>query len=508
MYHFDDDIQVTADLEVSESPEEYDATAQPKVLIVGAGIGGLFLGHLLHKGGVPFEIFERAKEVKPLGSAISLGSTVSTLFKQLDILHDFVQLGKFNYGWTGYVDDKPSYVLDTSSIGPMCDAKEYIVPRPDFHELLLRQVPKERIHMNKKVLNFVQNDLGTTIRCHDGTSYQGDIIVGADGTYSAVRQHLFKALKEKNQLPKSDDVPLPFDTVCLLGQTKVLSPEEFPEMKLPHSHFRTVIGEHDYLVAVFTTKSDTFCWMVVQYLNNNALKGNGGFQNSEWGPEAAESMCKDVHHLKIPYGKDENMTMGDLIDLTPKHLISKVMLEEIVFETWYGGRTVLLGDACHKLSPNAGQGAVAAIHDAVTLANWICSLETKTSADFERIFAEYQAERRPFAVHAYNASKTLKKAGARDIAGALIKFVYRHMPDWLMRTILKKSVLIRPQVAFLPLVEDKGTVPCIPQPSFVKTLPIFQERIEKQKAEAAAKAKDESNKTEVAAVENKDVVTL
>ncbi|KAG0342670.1 hypothetical protein BG004_005621, partial [Podila humilis] len=330
MYDSDDDIQDKADFEVSVSPPEdsanYEATAKPKtpltaedwayiqkpkVLIVGAGVGGLFLGHLLHKGGVPFEIFERAKEVKPLGSAISLGSTVSTLFKQLDILDDFVQLGKFNYGWTGYVGDKPSYVLDTSPIGPMCGAKEYIVPRPDFYDLLLRQVPKERIHLNKKVLNFLQNDLGTMIRCNDGTAYHGDILVGADGAYSAVRQHLFHVLRGKGQLPKTDDVPLPFDTVCLLGQTKVLSPEEFPELKLPHSHFRTVIGENDYLAALFTTKGDTLCWMVVQYLNNDTAKGNDSFRNSEWGPEAAESMCKEVRHLKVPYGKDENMTMGD-----------------------------------------------------------------------------------------------------------------------------------------------------------------------------------------------------
>lgn len=38
------------------------------------------------------------------------------------------------------------------------------------------------------------------------------------------------------------------------------------------------------------------------------------------------------------------MALGDLMDLTPKELMSKVMLEEKVFETWYSGRTVLLGD--------------------------------------------------------------------------------------------------------------------------------------------------------------------
>ncbi|KAG0334889.1 hypothetical protein BG004_000233 [Podila humilis] len=231
MFHSDNDIQVKTDIDVPESPKDsrkYAATAKPKpplteqekadmkkpkVLIVGAGIGGLFLGQLLHKGGVPFEIFERAKEVKPLGSALSLGATVTTFFKQLGIFDEFVNLGKFNYGWTSYFGDRPSSSIDTSSAATMAGANEYIVPRPEFYDLLLRQIPKENIHMNKKVLSFLQNDLGTMIRCNDGTSYHGDILVGADGAYSAVRQHLFTVLREKNQLPKSDDVPLPFDTV-------------------------------------------------------------------------------------------------------------------------------------------------------------------------------------------------------------------------------------------------------------------------------------------------------
>lgn len=47
--------------------EERANRKKPKVLIVGAGIGGLMLAILLKKGGIPFLIFERAKEVKPLG---------------------------------------------------------------------------------------------------------------------------------------------------------------------------------------------------------------------------------------------------------------------------------------------------------------------------------------------------------------------------------------------------------------------------------------------------------
>ncbi|KAG0331370.1 hypothetical protein BG004_001697 [Podila humilis] len=455
---------------------------KPKVLIVGAGIGGLMLGQLLHKGGVSFEIFERAKEIKPLGSAMSLGANVATLFKQLGIYEEFVNIGKTNIGWTGYYKDKPLYTADLSARLELCGAEEYIVARPELYDLLTRQIPKEKIHLNKKVVDFVETDLEITINCTDGTSYHGDILVGADGAYSSVRKHLFKVLKERNELPASDDEPLPFDNVCLVGQTDVLDPEEFPELKLPHSQFRTGIRENNFLTYVFTTKHDTICWSVVQYLDSGISKDRDSLHNIEWGPDAAEAMCNQVRHFKVPCGKEDNMALGELIDRTPKNLISKVMLEEKVFETWYGGRTVLIADACHKLNPAGGAGAISAIHGAVALANWICSLETKTVAEFERIFEEYREERLPDVLHAASTSSALKKGGAEGFIGTCIRLMYRLMPGWLWKNVLIKAAQARPQAAFLPLEKDTGTVPRVAQPSLEKTLPIFQERMERQKA--------------------------
>lgn len=86
-------------------------------------------------------------------------------------------------------------------------------------------------------------------------------------------------------------------------------------------------------------------WMVVQFLDKESGKKNDSFRNSEWGPEAAEFMSREVRDYRIPGGKEgKTRTLGDLFDRTPKNLMSKVMLEEKVFSTWYSGRVVLLGD--------------------------------------------------------------------------------------------------------------------------------------------------------------------
>ncbi|KAF9377430.1 hypothetical protein CPB97_010207 [Podila verticillata] len=441
-------IQVAAEPPVAEvytstakpraplTDKEWANMDKPKVLIVGAGIGGLFLGNLLHKAEIPFLIFDRAHEVKNLGSVMSLGSSVSTLFEQLGMLEDLKKIGKPNIGLEVFNDDRtPTFYLDFSKRPRYCGAEEYLVSRPDLYDLFLRQVPKENIHMGKKVLNFEQNDLGVMIRCNDNTSYHGDILVGADGAYSAVRQHLYKVLKGKKLLPSVDEGDLPFDCICLVGQTEVLDPEDFPDMKLPHSKFNSVLGDEA--------------------------------REFSWGPEAAEAMCKKIRHFRCPGGKDGNLTLGDLIDKTPKHLISKVMLEE-------------------KLNPSGGAGALTAIHDTVTLANWIATLHKPKLEDIEAIFAEYQDERLPVAREAVATTKFFKSIGGKSIAASLSKSLFRNMPRWLLRLVLIKMVAARPQVSFLPLVEDKGSKKPIYQPSLEKTLAIHKARAAKKQTETGS----------------------
>jgi len=62
------------------------------------------------------------------------------------------------------------------------------------------------------------------------------------------------------------------------------------------------------------------------------------------GLEAAQTMVAQVRDFPVVSGGDKKLSLGDLIDWTPKEFMSKVMLEEKVFETWYDCRTVLIGD--------------------------------------------------------------------------------------------------------------------------------------------------------------------
>src|SRR5690606_18565352 len=74
-----DKSKIDIQIENQESPRSL------KVLIAGAGIGGLMLGLLLERGGVDYQIFEKSSSLKPLGSAMVLNPQVLPLFEQLGL---------------------------------------------------------------------------------------------------------------------------------------------------------------------------------------------------------------------------------------------------------------------------------------------------------------------------------------------------------------------------------------------------------------------------------------
>lgn len=77
------------------TPEEREEMKKPEVMIVGAGIGGVTLALLLHKAKIPFTLFDRAKQVKPLGRwqhimCLSAYFSVLKCLKPLTLFYFFV----------------------------------------------------------------------------------------------------------------------------------------------------------------------------------------------------------------------------------------------------------------------------------------------------------------------------------------------------------------------------------------------------------------------------------
>ncbi|KAF9314432.1 hypothetical protein BG006_003939, partial [Podila minutissima] len=280
-----------------------------------------------------------------------------------------------------------------------------VFPRPELYDLLLSKVPKEKILFGKKVMSILQNKEGAMIRCSDNTSYHGDIIVGADGAYSGVRQSLYKQLSDENKLPVSDAEQMAVNFSMLVGTTDSLEPEKYPLNPDSSSTFSFMIGDkgNPYTWSTFSVHGNKICWGVQVQLSPRAAEDES-FRNSEWGPEANEAIIKDVYNFNTPHGK-----LGEFIDQTPKDRISRVFLEDKLFSTWHHRRTVLIGDACHKLLPSAGQGAVTAMQDAVVLANCIYEMASANIENVEAALADFRLQRYEHVKIQYEKSKANAK---------------------------------------------------------------------------------------------------
>jgi len=81
------------------------------------------------------------------------------------------------------------------------------------------------------------------IRCADGTTYHGDIVVGADGAYSAIRKSLYTQLQDRDLLPRSDAKELNKGYVCLVGTTTSLDSVKFPQVMNERSDGHHIIGD-------------------------------------------------------------------------------------------------------------------------------------------------------------------------------------------------------------------------------------------------------------------------
>ncbi|KAF9922479.1 hypothetical protein FBU30_007368 [Linnemannia zychae] len=450
---------------------------RPKVLIVGAGIAGLTLGMLLNKTDIPFEIYERAPEVKPLGSAMYFNAATANIFRQCGIYEEFVSMGKQVFSMQLCNENREvNFSMSFEGQDKDFGANGYIVSRPKVYDLILRQIPKERIHFGMKVLSMDQGGNGVVLRFSNGTEAEGDILVGADGAYSAVRQSLYTQLKKKKQLPASDALPLPFSTVCVVGQTRPLTAEEFPDIAQEQCQYRKVTSSvSNYSWSTFTTAQDTVCWSSILYLNEATSKEHDSFRNSEWGPEAAAAMCEEIKDFPIVSGGDQKLTLEYLIERTPKNLISKVMLEEKVFKTWSSGRTVLIGDACHKFSPSGGVGATNAVHDAIVLANRINGLPFHPIIEeIEAAFNEYKTERIDWVMTGFNSSRFLRTMSGQNLSAKVLQQIVKYLPASFKR---KGEFGHRPQAAFLPLFNDTGRYPATYQPSLHVKAPQEEEEV-------------------------------
>ncbi|KAG0039945.1 hypothetical protein BGZ82_006058 [Podila clonocystis] len=406
--------------ETQASPKPKPVLAPPVVLIAGAGIGGLTAALICERANINYMVFERAAKVKPLDlKKISLSGKNLDMFKE-----NMKHIG----------------AIDGTAYRDVTGYDSLFMARSDLYALLLSKIPSENIHMGKKIMSIQQNAEGVMIRCSDNTHHHGDILVGADGAYSAVRQSLYRQLDQQGLLPAEDKGDTPLAYLCMVGTTRPLDPEKYTALKESHCDFATVLGKDKPHSAgdVRDTR----------------------FNNSEWGPEANKSMIDEICEFPITHGG----VLRDLIDATDSDLISKVYIEEKLYQTWNHGRTALIGDAAHKMNPSGGQGAVGAMQDAVILMNCIYDIEDVTHENIKAALADYKAQRFEHALFQVDLGKTFAKIMfGQTWSERLMRTIVYNLPKWAQYKNHMKMAAYRPLITFLPPVPNNTSLKLLPQ---------------------------------------------
>ncbi|KAG0093524.1 hypothetical protein BGZ93_009963 [Podila epicladia] len=412
------------------------------VVIVGAGIAGLMTAALLEKANISYQVLEKAKELKPLGSTMSIGPQVLTIFEQLGLYPELLAVtkpaGRINFKRE---DMSPIGTFHTRSPGVdirgRYGAENRSISRPDLVNLLLTLIPTGKVQYNKQVLSTKQDGNKVVIQCSDNSLHVGSILVGADGAYSSVRQNIYQELEHAGTLPKADATPMGCDFDCLVGVTLPLDPTLFPVCNDQFSDFEIILSDDAHYSWWFMPISNNRVgWMVTRDIRKQRLDRKRSYHSSEWGPEAALEMCNKVRHFPTPY----RGTIGDMIDQTPQELISKVALED-------------------KMLPFGGQGANMAILSALELVNLLYDIDEDSQEEISQVFEKYYEARHSAGVAGVDASHQMgflmhRKGVLADVS----RYVFLNwIPNWAIQLGTDKMNEYRKQISFLPYVEVKGT---------------------------------------------------
>eukprot|EP00599_Poterioochromonas_sp_BG-1_P011385 CAMPEP_0173159056 /NCGR_PEP_ID=MMETSP1105-20130129/16832_1 /TAXON_ID=2985 /ORGANISM="Ochromonas sp., Strain BG-1" /LENGTH=471 /DNA_ID=CAMNT_0014077317 /DNA_START=268 /DNA_END=1680 /DNA_ORIENTATION=- len=338
-----------------------------RIAVAGAGIGGAILGAALQQKGFDVTVFEKAAKFSRFGGPIQLASNAlscvnalsPTLFEK--IMSRFTFTGTRKCGIKDGVRNEWYAIFD--AIPQIAEERSLpytgVIDRPDLQEILLETMKPGTVKNSKSIDYYQQNKDGTVdIYFADGESSKGfDILIGADGIWSAVRRQMWN---EGSQRPGT----CTYSGYTLFAAESILPPDSpfFHDEGYFEAGYKVYIGPGKYFVTS-DVGSGRIQWYAFLGLppGTKARESNVQFvkeQFAGWSPEI---------HACLDNTPEEIIEQRDLYDRRPS-----------MMRSWSDGHVTMLGDAVHPMMPNLGQGGCQAIEDTVVLADELCSITDKS----------------------------------------------------------------------------------------------------------------------------------
>ncbi|KAK4144474.1 uncharacterized protein C8A04DRAFT_27660 [Dichotomopilus funicola] len=420
-----------------------DASDGFRVVIAGGGVAGLTLANALEQANVDYVLLERRDEIAPqVGASIGIFPNGARILDQLGAWENVNKLTEVLRVFQNR-DGKGNPISKPDRSPQLLDARTGYPPGWGERQNLLRVLHEtlkdpSKLHVNKNIVDIQQDADGVQVRCADGTSYSGHLLVGADGVFSKTRSKIWE-LAEPTQpkLVEADRKCMIAEYNCLFG---ICHGVDHPAIKAGDANTSYSPGRCALTIA---SEGGKVYWFAQERLPRT--------YHLDDIPRYTQADADDFvkrHSDIVLIGGEHPLTLPDLWEKTVTARL--VAVEEAKFRLWHWGRIVCAGDSIHKSTPNLGVGGNAAIESVASLANGIKQLADLTRdrqrplpslEQVETMLVAYQKERENRANAVVDASGFLARAqNMHGLNRWFVTFLLPHfsefVPDLMINTII------------------------------------------------------------------------
>ncbi|KAI8633675.1 putative salicylate hydroxylase [Xylariaceae sp. FL1651] len=355
-----------------------------RVIIVGAGIGGLCTAVALQQAGHSVQVFEKSRFIGNVGAALLLTPNGERVLSALGFDFERAQADEMTCWeiWDGIT-------LSTIGRTDLSNAREeygatlHTIHRADLHRELLCLTSHLDVKLGSKVIT-VDPTLGV-IQLEDGSKLGADLIIGADGVNSVLRNAIVGVEHSAGARPSG------MNAFRFMINTSDLEQDE-------HFHkLKTIKGRGSSVFA--DTASQTERHLVWYDCQRGQLQNFVGIHSTLKDREQSEDLKallnKEFGHF--------HPSLVHIINAAPEVTDWPLLLYEPL-SSWHRGKVVLIGDACHPMLPFGGQGANQAIEDAGALGAILRDVDS--AADIPASLQRFEEVRRLRASRVQILSKT------------------------------------------------------------------------------------------------------
>jgi 2-polyprenyl-6-methoxyphenol hydroxylase-like FAD-dependent oxidoreductase len=315
----------------------------PRAVVIGAGIGGLTAAIALKQTGWDVSVYERAPEIREVGAGITLWVNAVKVLRKLGVAAAIearsAEVRKSEVRtWRGKVLMR----TDLGALGDRLGAPSIGIHRADLQAELATAFGHENIHLGTTCVAYTQDEKGANALFAEGDEARGQILVGADGIKSLVRNQLLGA-----------EQPRYAGYTAWRGVASIDRPE------VPLGMTVVAMGRGSQVGMLPIGGGRTY-WFATANVPAGEVAGLGSHK--------ADLLARF---------KDWWPAFPAAVEATPESAILRNdIVDRVPVRKWTDKRVTLLGDAVHPTTPNLGQGACQAIESAYVLARCLKEAET------------------------------------------------------------------------------------------------------------------------------------